>query len=165
VQESINLLSLSDQGLGISYLNACPPELFILGDEQRLVQVFVNLLTNARDASPDGGEVQVIGEADGYSAIIEVIDQGSGIAADKLDHIFEPFYTTKPTNKGTGLGLALVYSIVEEHYGNIQAQSPAYSPAQLNAADSRNPCTCIRLKLPAYEPEDTPAACSQNQRS
>jgi PAS domain S-box-containing protein len=165
VQESINLLSLSDKGLGISYLNACPPELLILGDEQRLVQVFVNLLTNARDASPDGGEVRVIGKADGYSAIIEVIDQGSGIAADKLDHIFEPFYTTKPTNKGTGLGLALVYSIVEEHYGNIQAQSPAYGPAQINAADGRNPGTCMRLKLPAYEPEDTPAAHSQNQRS
>ena len=161
VQESINLLSLSDKGLGITYFNQCPQELMILGDEQRLVQVFVNLLVNARDASPDGGEVRVIGKADGYSAIIEVIDQGIGIDANKLDHIFEPFYTTKATNKGTGLGLALVYSIIEEHYGNIHAESPVTA----NGAGNHAPGTCIRLKLPAYEPDDTPAAYSQNQRS
>lgn len=161
VQESINLLSLSDKSLGITYLNQCPQELMILGDEQRLVQVFVNLLVNARDASPDGGEVRVVGKADGYSAIIEVIDQGTGIAADRLDHIFEPFYTTKPTSKGTGLGLALVYSIIEEHYGNIHAESPV----TLNGTGSDTQGTCIRLKLPAYEPDDTPAAYSPNQRS
>jgi PAS domain S-box-containing protein len=157
VEESINLLSLSDKGLGIHYVNDCPPSLQVLGDEQRLVQVFVNLLANARDASPEGGTIRVSGKGDGYSAIIEVVDEGSGIPGDQLDHIFEPFYTTKAPNKGTGLGLSLVYSIIEEHYGNIQVDSPA------NADTGRG--TCVRLRLPAYEPETGNIAISQNQRS
>ncbi|MDN6318841.1 MAG: ATP-binding protein [Marinobacter sp.] len=156
VGESINLLSLSDQGLGIHYINDCPETLLILGDEQRLVQVFVNLLANARDASPEGGYVRVAGKEDGYSAIIEIVDQGSGIPVDQLDHVFEPFYTTKATSKGTGLGLSLVYSIIEEHYGNIQVESPADPATGLG--------TCMRLKLPAYEPEPENSAIRPNER-
>jgi len=157
VDESINLLSLSDKGHGIHFVNDCPPELTILGDEQRLVQVFVNLLTNARDASPDHSTIRVSGNGDGYSAIIEVTDEGSGIPADQLDHIFEPFYTTKAPNKGTGLGLSLVYSIIEEHYGNIQVESPA------NPETGKG--TCFRLRLPAFEPKTGNATNSQNERS
>ena len=155
VDESINLLSLSDKGLRIHFINDCPTNLQVLGDEQRLVQVFVNLLANARDASPDGGTIRVSGNGDGYSAIIEVIDEGSGIPDDQLDHIFEPFYTTKAPNKGTGLGLSLVYSIVEEHYGNVQVESPT--------ASGRG--TCVRLRLPAFEPETGITPISQNERS
>ncbi|HLT12772.1 MAG TPA: ATP-binding protein [Marinobacter sp.] len=157
VEESINLLSLSDRNMGIQYLNECPRNLQVLGDEQRLVQVFVNLLANARDASPDGGIVRVSGNDDGYSAIIEVIDEGSGIPPDQLDHIFEPFYTTKAPNKGTGLGLSLVYSIVEEHYGHIQAESPANQASGLG--------TCMRLRLPAYEPDTDTGNNRPNERS
>jgi PAS domain S-box-containing protein len=156
VDESINLLSLGDKGLGIRYRNDCPDDLMILGDEQRLVQVFINLLANARDASPQGGEVRISGKHDGYSAIIEVTDEGSGISPQQLDHIFEPFYTTKAPNQGTGLGLSLVYSIVEEHYGNIQVVSP------LNADSGGG--TSVRIRLPAYEP-DAELPTSQNQRS
>lgn len=96
-----------------------------MGDEQRLVQVFINLLDNAKDASPPGSVIRVSGKLDGYSAIIEVTDMGCGIDPQKLDHIFEPFYTTKGPDRGTGLGLSLVYSIIEEHYGYIQVFSPA----------------------------------------
>lgn len=156
VEESINLLSLSDKGAGIHYQNDCPVNLMVLGDEQRLVQVFVNLLANARDASPEGGLIRISGNREGYSAIIEVTDEGSGIPEDQLDHIFEPFYTTKGPNQGTGLGLSLVYSIIEEHYGNIQVISPA-SPTTDHG-------TCVRLTLPAYE-ADTESALSQNERS
>ena len=156
VDESINLLSLSDKGMGIRYVNDCPENLMILGDEQRLVQVFINLLANARDASPEGGEVRISGNQDGYSAMIDVTDEGTGIPAQQLDHIFEPFYTTKAPNQGTGLGLSLVYSIVEEHYGNIQVDSPA------NEETGRG--TCVRIRLPAYEhvPDNS---LSQTQRS
>ncbi len=154
VDESINLLSLSDRDRGIVYQNDCPDDLMVLGDEQRLVQVFVNLLANARDASPEGGLVHISGNREGYSAIIEVADEGSGIPADQLDHIFEPFYTTKGPNQGTGLGLSLVYSIVEEHYGNIQVESPA-TPTTRG--------TCVRLRLPAYEPD--PAKAGPTERS
>ncbi|MFL1456187.1 ATP-binding protein [Marinobacter sp. GN3S48] len=156
VDESINLLSLSDRGMGITYINDCPDHLMVLGDEQRLVQVFVNLLANARDASPEGGIIRASGNRDGYSAIIEVADEGSGIPQDQLDHIFEPFYTTKAPNKGTGLGLSLVYSIIEEHYGNIHVESPA------NPTSGQG--TRVQLKLPAYEPEPENAATSQNER-
>jgi PAS domain S-box-containing protein len=156
VDESINLLSLSDKGLGIHYLNNCPDNLMVLGDEQRLVQVFINLLANARDASPEGGQVRISGKHDGYSAMIEVTDEGAGIAPQQLDHIFEPFYTTKGPNRGTGLGLSLVYSIVEEHYGNIQVDSP------VNAGSGGG--TTMRIRLPAYEPE-TGLTSSKNQRS
>jgi len=157
VEESVNLLSLSDKGMGIRYLNEVPEDLLVLGDEQRLVQVFVNLLANARDASPEGGTIRVSGNSDSYSAIIEVIDEGSGIPEDQLDHIFEPFYTTKAPNKGTGLGLSLVYSIVEEHYGNIQVESPANTESGTG--------TCVRLRLPAYRPETDDTSASQNERS
>jgi PAS domain S-box-containing protein len=157
VQESINLLSLSDKGTRVHYLNQVPDDLQVLGDEQRLVQVFVNLLTNARDASPDGGHIRVSGNLDSYSAIIEVIDEGSGIPEDQLDHIFEPFYTTKAPDKGTGLGLSLVYSIVEEHYGNIQVESPADPESGAG--------TCVRLRLPAYQPESGDTAAAMNERS
>ncbi|SDW91474.1 ATP-binding protein [Marinobacter mobilis] len=157
VEESINLLSLSDKGRGISYRNDCPEDLVVLGDEQRLVQVFVNLLANARDASPEGGEIRVSGNHEGYSAIIEVTDQGTGIPADQLDHIFEPFYTTKGPNQGTGLGLSLVYSIVEEHYGNLQVESPA------DPENERG--TCVRLRLPAYDAGGELHPLSQNERS
>ncbi|WP_166252732.1 ATP-binding protein [Marinobacter salicampi] len=157
VDESINLLSLSNTGRGIHYRNDCPADLIVLGDEQRLVQVFVNLLANARDASPENGQISISGNREGYSAIIEVTDEGSGIPADQLDHIFEPFYTTKGPNQGTGLGLSLVYSIVEEHYGNIQVESPAIPDT------SRG--TCVRLKLPAYEPGIDEPGAAPNERS
>lgn len=146
VDESVNLLSLSDRGRGLDYHNRCPEDLVVLGDEQRLVQVFVNLLANARDASPDGGHIRVSGNRDEYSAIIEVADEGTGIPPEQLDHIFEPFYTTKGASQGTGLGLSLVYSIVEEHYGTITVESPA------DRESGRG--TLVRLKLPAYEPEN-----------
>jgi PAS domain S-box-containing protein len=155
IDESINLLSLSNKHLHTRFINNCPAGLQVLGDEQRLVQVFVNLLANARDASPDGGSILVSGNGDAYSAIIEVVDEGSGIPADQLDHIFEPFYTTKAPNKGTGLGLSLVYSIVEEHYGNIQVESPVDSTTGTG--------TCVRLRLPAYEPETGNTIASQNE--
>ena len=156
VAESINLLSLSNTGRGIRYHNDCPDDLVVLGDEQRLVQVFINLLANARDASPENGQVRISGNREGYSAIIEVTDEGSGIPADQLDHIFEPFYTTKGPNQGTGLGLSLVYSIIEEHYGNIQVESPAIPNTTRG--------TCIRLRLPAYEPGVDAAGATPNER-
>lgn len=157
VEEAINLLSLSDRGRGVSYVNECPPDLIVIGDEQRLVQVFINLLANARDASPDSGAVRVSGNREGYSAIIEVSDKGCGIPADQLDHIFEPFYTTKGPDQGTGLGLSLVYSIVEEHYGNIQVESPAGPNSEGG--------TRVTLKLPAASPDSDDSAPHVNRET
>jgi len=143
VEEAINLLSLASHDHQLQYRNACPQDLEVFGDEQRLVQIFINLLSNARDASSPGGEVLVSGKRIGSSAIIEVTDQGTGIPQGQLEHIFEPFYTTKGPNEGTGLGLSLVYSIVEEHYGHIQVQSPVNFERQRG--------TRVTLTLPARE--------------
>lgn len=143
IQEATNLLSLSDLSSDIEYQNDCDASLTVIGDEQRLVQVFINLLSNARDASPDGSVIKITGKVDGYSVIIDVSDQGSGIPQDQREHIFEPFYTTKDPNKGTGLGLSLVYSIIEEHYGQIQVISPA--------DELTGKGTIVRLSLPAHQ--------------
>lgn len=138
INEAIQLLKLSKRSQDILFENDCPPELYTKGDAQRLVQVFVNLLGNARDASEPGDTIWVQGEREEQQIRIKVIDNGHGIDADTLDHIFEPFFTTKEVGKGTGLGLSLVYSIIEEHYGHISIDSPV--------ASGRG--TCVTVSLP-----------------
>lgn len=125
IQEAINLISLSRKGSNRSFTNLCPPDLHISGDTQRLVQVFVNLIGNACDATQEGGEILCLGYTEDQTAIIEIHDNGQGLSTADMEHLFEPFYTTKEAGKGTGLGLALVYSIVEEHQGHILALSPS----------------------------------------
>lgn len=125
VEEAIGLISLSHKGRNRVYENACPANLYITGDTQRLVQIFVNLIANACDATVDGGKIVCLGRQQGQEVLLEVHDDGQGICPQDLEHLFEPFYTTKQVGEGTGLGLALVYSIVEEHGGQIQALSPS----------------------------------------
>ena len=94
----------------------------IQADSQRLQQLFLNLLTNASDAMPQGGKLTVRAGSSGLdnSAItIEFADSGDGITEANMEKIWEPFFTTKPEGKGTGLGLAICRRIVEEHGGTI----------------------------------------------
>jgi signal transduction histidine kinase len=98
----------------------------VAADPQQLQQVFVNLLTNAADASPDGATVQIeLGpHPDRHGLVrIAVRDHGTGIAPDRLNAIFDPYFTTKPFGKGTGLGLAVVAHIVRSHGAQISMQS------------------------------------------
>lgn len=125
VDEAIHLLSLANRESPSPYLNRCEATLSVYGDEQRLVQVFVNLLSNARDAAPEGTQIAVDGHLADRALEVTVTDEGEGIAPGDLDHIFDPFYTTKGPDRGTGLGLSLVYSIIEEHHGTISVESPA----------------------------------------
>lgn len=92
-------------------------------DGGELVQIIVNLVANAIDASPPDSEVLVRAEVTPEQMILTVQDQGEGIPPDQLEHIFEPFYTTKSPNEGTGLGLALVSKLVESHRGRVSAKS------------------------------------------
>jgi Na+/proline symporter/signal transduction histidine kinase len=123
-QDAIGLLSLNRNSLEIQFFNLCDADHWVIGDPQRLAQVLINLLSNSRDASPPNGAIHVRSEASEHTVDLIIEDQGSGIPKALQSRVFEPFLTTKDPGKGTGLGLALVYSIVEEHYGQITIDSP-----------------------------------------
>ncbi|MCC5615515.1 PAS domain S-box protein [Nostoc sp. CHAB 5836] len=110
----------------------------IAGDTTQLHQVLMNLIVNARDALPDGGNIKIsvenkfIDEAYtkmnlnakvGDYIVITVADNGTGIPPEILDRIFEPFFTTKEVNAGTGLGLSTVLDIIKSHNGFIEVSS------------------------------------------
>ena len=110
----------------------------VRADKRQLEQVFMNLVVNARDAMPEGGEIRIETEVvslnepfqrdratvqPGEYVTVKVIDSGIGIPADKLQKVFEPFYTTKRTGEGTGLGLSTVYGIVKQTGGFIFVDS------------------------------------------
>ncbi len=123
IDESIQLVRLTRSGKRVACDNRSTTDLSIDGDRQRISQVLVNLLTNACDASAPGDRVEVFAFADGDWVQIEVMDQGQGIPDEIQETIFEPFYTTKDPGKGTGLGLPLVYKIIQEHNGSISIDS------------------------------------------
>lgn len=89
----------------------------------RLQQLVVNLIVNAQDAMPAGGPIHVTVRADYASVVLSVRDAGTGIAPELRSKIFERFFTTKPPGRGTGLGLALVRAIVDEHEGTLDLET------------------------------------------
>jgi signal transduction histidine kinase len=97
------------------------PRLSARGDE--LNQVWTNLIDNAIDAMESGGELIVKGHNDREFVVIQIIDNGSGISEEALSKIFDPFYTTKPIGKGTGLGLDIVHKIMKAHNADIKVES------------------------------------------
>jgi signal transduction histidine kinase/Na+/proline symporter len=123
VAEAITLARLGRAGRAADLVARVPPSLRVMGDRQRLEQVFVNLLTNACDASPPGARIEVSAERAEERVVLRVADAGAGMTPDVRARIFEPFFTTKEVGEGTGLGLALVYSIVSEHGGTIDVES------------------------------------------
>ncbi|MEH6649193.1 MAG: ATP-binding protein [Motiliproteus sp.] len=125
VKQSIELVKLDTHRKQLNYLNLCDSQLMIHGDQQRLLQVFVNLLNNAADASELGQSIRIQSYETDTSILIHIEDQGCGIPEELQKRLFEPFFTTKEPGKGTGLGLMLTYSIIEEHYGSVQIESPA----------------------------------------
>ena len=139
----------------------------IRADKRQIEQVLMNLVVNARDAMPGGGDIAISTEnllledplerdravvAPGRYVTVAVVDQGVGIAPDKLQKIFEPFYTTKRVGEGTGLGLSTAYGIVKQTGGFIFADSEA----------GRG--TRFRLLFPAIDPvaeETVPAPANE----
>jgi two-component system sensor histidine kinase HydH len=98
-----------------------PPALTWAVDRQQFRQTAWNLCLNAVQAMPDGGELRVSMTTVGGRLLVRVTDSGEGIAAADVGHIFEPFFSTKPA--GSGLGLALVHRIVQDHGGDIDVES------------------------------------------
>jgi len=102
-----------------------PELLWVRGNANRLEQCLLNLLFNAMEAMPEGGELHMASGFDPAEkkALVEIRDTGSGIHQEDMNHIFDPFFTTKEAGKGTGLGLSIVYGIVKNHDGQIRVES------------------------------------------
>jgi len=95
----------------------------VLGSNNKLQQVFLNLFMNAKDSMPSGGMVQIRTASRNGSVEIEITDTGSGIPRENLHRIFDPFFTTKAMGRGTGLGLSVSYGIIKEHAGKVDVRS------------------------------------------
>jgi len=95
----------------------------IIGNAQRLGQVFINLLINAAQAIDQRGIVEIKTYVEDKYVCVDIKDTGKGIKEEHLKKIFDPFFTTKPVGQGTGLGLSVSYEIVKKHRGEIKAQS------------------------------------------
>ena len=122
-------------------LDFAPEQMTLRGDAGLIEQVLVNLAVNARDAMPDGGTLRITTRCVSRVPLptkeqpgplqtteyvrLSVVDTGTGIPAEIRDKIFEPFFTTKEVGKGTGLGLATVFGIVQQHHGWIEVESEA----------------------------------------
>ncbi|MFT6917243.1 MAG: Na+/proline symporter/signal transduction histidine kinase [Motiliproteus sp.] len=140
VKQAIELVRLDPRRKQRNYLNLCDHQLQLQGDPQRLLQVIVNLLNNAADASESGTSVRIQSYETDASVLIHIEDQGCGIPEELQKRLFEPFFTTKEPGQGTGLGLSLIYSIIQEHYGSVQIESP------VDVAENRG--TRVILTLP-----------------
>jgi signal transduction histidine kinase len=109
---------------GVTFLvRGLDPDLIAVVDGQRLRRVFANVVKNALEATErrPGGQVEVSLSVRGGAAVVQVADNGIGMALEQRDRIFLPFYTTKPT--GTGLGMAIVKKIMDLHGGEIEVDS------------------------------------------
>ena len=95
----------------------------VRGNENRLQQVFFNLILNARDAMPKGGWLTLATRAEDDAVVVEVRDTGHGIKPEHVRRIYDPFFTTKGIGRGTGLGLSISFGIVQEHGGAIFVES------------------------------------------
>ena len=113
------------------------PDIDTIGDPTQLLQVVINLVTNARDVLPDGGGIHIAvhweegaSAARPRNAVISVSDTGPGIEPEVARHMFEPFFTTKDVGVGTGLGLAICAAIVRSHGGDMRASSDTRAGAR-----------------------------------
>jgi PAS domain S-box-containing protein len=137
IQDSLSLLSHQFQINNIKvesrFGHSLPP---VYGNMGKLQQVFINLFLNACDAMPNGGGLTVQTAMNESMVLVEISDTGIGISEENIKRIFDPFFTTKSIGKGTGLGLAVTYGIIQEHGGRIFVDS---APGQ---------GTRFRLKFP-----------------
>ncbi len=126
-EQALSLLKHQPQFKRLSLQTFLDPEVpEVAGNAEQLMQVVIALLQNAADAMTQDGTVTVrtrCGTSERDAVVVEVIDEGQGIARADLPHIFEPFYSTKGPGRGTGLGLSICYAIVSDHGGRLEVDS------------------------------------------
>lgn len=124
IEETLDAVQerLSRHGITLEKALAGPVPL-VQADPDQVSQALLNLLVNSIHAMPQGGSLRVGLQASGGAVRLTVADTGHGIPEDHLERIFAPFFTTKPADKGTGLGLAMVQNIVRDHDGTISVRS------------------------------------------
>jgi len=125
LQEALELLAQQQALEPLQVVRGFPASLpLACGSSAKLVQVFINLLLNARDACAEsGGELRIGAEPLAGETVFRICDNGAGISPETLPHIFDPFFTTKPQGKGRGLGLAVCHHIILEMGGRIDVTS------------------------------------------
>lgn len=149
IEDSLRLASFDRGFRNLRLTTELAPRLPpVAADADQLQQVFLNVLLNARDATPadqEDGEIHVKSSHRPATndVIVEVADTGGGIAPEHRAQIFDPFFTTKPSGTGTGLGLAVCHNIVTQHGGRIEVA----------ARNGRG--TVVRITLPALRPDGT----------
>ena len=126
--EVLSLASKQPSFRKVKILKALDPSLpMISGDPVQLKEVFLNIISNAGEAMPEGGKLTIDSKVNnaGRSIEVSIRDTGHGILPENLNKIFMPFFTTKKIGQGTGLGLAIAYGIVKMHWGSIDVESKA----------------------------------------
>ncbi|MEN3369889.1 MAG: hypothetical protein V7609_2032 [Verrucomicrobiota bacterium] len=140
------------KGLNVEVTADCKASPYVAGEESALREVLTNLIFNAVDAMPEGGRILLETSIDGDDAIVRVRDTGTGMTESVRQRCLEPFFSTKG-ERGTGLGLSMVYGIVERHRGKLEIESAAGQG------------TTFIIRLPRAEILDAPVAASAATRS
>ena len=125
IEEAIQLLTLGDIEPKVTFTADINPDMDVLGDYHQLVQIFLNLLSNSRDASPLSSQVTIIAKRDSQNIRVTVNDSGTGIDQGLQSQLYEPFVTTKEPGQGTGLGLWIVFKLIKGLGADISISSPA----------------------------------------
>lgn len=123
INDILTLLDYRVKKQSINSQTEIPDDIEVWGELDKLQQVFLNIISNAIDAMPEGGTLKVEAERKENNIVIRISDTGIGIKNEHLTRIFEPFFTTKGYGRGTGLGLSISYQIVKEHDGDITVES------------------------------------------
>ncbi|MCK4536692.1 MAG: hypothetical protein KAT93_06740 [Desulfuromonadales bacterium] len=121
IDSTLNLLGARRKAYQIDLNYGSLPEVSAI--PWKLEEVILNVIMNAMEATPEGGSITIATRQDASRALVEIIDMGSGIPADQIHRVLDPFYTTKEVGKGTGLGLSICFGIMEMHGGSIELHS------------------------------------------
>lgn len=123
IKGALTLLHYKLESITVQNSSQKVPE--VMGDPVKLEQVFINVLSNAVEAMPEGGSLAVVTTLRGDRVQVRITDTGPGIPEEHLPRVFDPFFTTKKIGVGTGLGLSIAYGIIRQHYGGIHIANKA----------------------------------------